>query len=61
MADYAAVDPRLGTMADLQALAGDLHGRGMALCVDLVVNHTAAEHEWARRAWPASPATARCT
>ena len=50
VADYAATDPRLGTVADLQALADDLHRRGMALCVDLVVNHTAAEHEWARRA-----------
>ena len=36
-ADYNAVDPRLGTMADLEALADDLHGRGMALCVDLVI------------------------
>ena len=55
VADYAATDPRLGTMADLQALADDLHGRGMALCVDLVVNHTAAEHEWARRALAGEP------
>ena len=45
-------------MADLQALAGDLHERGITLCVDLVLNHTAREHEWARRRWPASPATA---
>jgi len=50
VADYRAVDPRLGTMADLQALAGDLHRRGMALCIDLVLNHTAREHEWAARA-----------
>jgi amylosucrase len=48
--DYGAVDPRVGSMADLEALAGDLHARGMALCVDLVLNHTAQEHEWARRA-----------
>ena len=48
VADYGAVDPRIGTMADLQALAGDLHERGMVLCIDLVLNHTAAEHEWAR-------------
>ncbi|HEX2904221.1 MAG TPA: alpha-amylase family glycosyl hydrolase [Jatrophihabitans sp.] len=50
VADYEAVDPRLGSMADLSALAEDLHGREMALCIDLVLNHTAAEHEWARRA-----------
>ena len=28
--DYDAVDPRLGTMDDLEGLAGDLHARGMS-------------------------------
>ena len=42
--DYRAVDPRLGTMADLEAVAGALHERGMSLCIDLVLNHTAREH-----------------
>ncbi|MFI5067887.1 MAG: amylosucrase [Streptosporangiales bacterium] len=55
VADYAAVDPRLGSMADLQALAADLHERGIALCVDLVLNHTAREHEWARKALAGDP------
>jgi amylosucrase len=55
VADYDATDPRVGTMADLEALAGDLHERGMALCVDLVLNHTAAEHEWARKARAGEP------
>ena len=45
VADYGQVDPRVGTMDDLQALAADLHERGIALCVDLVLNHTAREHE----------------
>ena len=35
-------------MDDLRALADDLRAAGMALCVDLVLNHTAAEHAWAR-------------
>lgn len=48
VADYTAVDPRLGTMDDLESLAGALRERGMSLCVDLVLNHTAAEHPWAR-------------
>jgi amylosucrase len=48
--DYHAVDPRLGTMDELEALAGQLHERDISLCVDLVVNHTAAEHVWAQRA-----------
>jgi amylosucrase len=55
VADYGATDPRVGTMADLQALAGDLHERGIALCIDLVLNHTAREHEWARRAVAGEP------
>jgi amylosucrase len=48
--DYRAVDPRLGTMTDLEAVAEQLHARGMSLCIDLVVNHTAREHPWAQ-AW----------
>ncbi|HYA51077.1 MAG TPA: alpha-amylase family protein [Streptosporangiaceae bacterium] len=54
--DYDAVDPRAGSMADLEALAGDLRERGIALCVDLVLNHTAREHEWARKAVAGEPA-----
>lgn len=53
--DYGAVDPRLGTMDDLGALAADLHERDMALCIDVVVNHTAAEHTWARAARAGDP------
>ncbi len=48
VADYRQVDPRLGTMADLEAVATALHERDMSLCVDLVLNHTAREHRWAR-------------
>ena len=43
-------------MADLEELAGDLRERGIALCVDLVLNHTAREHEWARKAAAGEPA-----
>jgi amylosucrase len=52
VADYRSVDPRVGTMGDLEAAAKALRERGMSLCVDLVLNHTAREHEWARR-WAA--------
>ncbi len=47
VASYDEVEPRLGTMADLAALAAQLHERDMNLCIDLVLNHTAAEHPWA--------------
>lgn len=50
VADYDQVDPRLGTMDDLEKVARTLRDEGMSLCVDLVLNHTAAEHPWARAA-----------
>jgi amylosucrase len=56
--DYRAVDPRLGTMADLEDAATALHDRGMALCIDLVLNHTAREHAWARGWLAGDPAYA---
>lgn len=48
--DYRAVDPALGTMDDLRALAHDLHDEGILLALDFVMNHTAAEHAWAQAA-----------
>jgi amylosucrase len=50
VADFRRVNPKLGSMEDLAALAGDCHGRGMALCLDFVMNHTSEDHAWARRA-----------
>jgi amylosucrase len=56
VAAYDEIDPRLGTMDDLAALAGALHDQEMNLCIDLVVNHTAAEHPWALAARAGDPA-----
>lgn len=53
--DYRRVNPAYGTMDDLGALASDLRARGMSLCVDLVLNHTAREHDWAVRARAGEP------
>ena len=50
VADYRAVEPALGTTDDLRQLSSALHDEGMSLCVDLVINHTAREHDWAQRA-----------
>ncbi len=49
--DYTEVNPALGTMDDLETVARACHDRGMSVCIDLVLNHTAKEHEWARKAW----------
>jgi oligo-1,6-glucosidase len=46
ISDYQDVEPVFGTLADLDALLADLHGRGMRLVMDLVVNHTSDEHPW---------------
>lgn len=48
VADYREVNPELGTMTDLSELATQLRQNGISLCIDLVCNHTAKEHEWAR-------------
>ncbi|WP_425040341.1 amylosucrase [Primorskyibacter sp. S187A] len=53
--DYRRINPELGTMDDLEALAGALRREGMSLCIDLVLNHTAREHDWARRAMAGDP------
>jgi amylosucrase len=50
IANYTEVDPRLGTWSDLVALTDDLRHRGVSLCLDLVLNHTAREHPWAQAA-----------
>ena len=47
VADYRAVRSDLGTMDDLRELATTLRERGISLCMDLVLNHVAREHEWA--------------
>ena len=48
--DFDQVDPALGTNEDLSALAAAMRRRGMSLCLDFVINHTADTHEWAMRA-----------
>ena len=48
--DYEGINPAYGTMADFEHVAGELRKRGISLCIDLVLNHTAKEHDWAVRA-----------
>ncbi len=50
VSDFRKVQPELGTMKDLEALAAKLHRNGIRLCLDLILNHTSNEHEWALRA-----------
>ncbi|MEQ9811211.1 MAG: alpha-amylase family glycosyl hydrolase [Azospirillaceae bacterium] len=55
VASYREVEPRLGSMGELEALAGTLREAGIRLCVDFVFNHTADSHDWAERAKAGDP------
>ena len=48
--DYLKIDPKFGTNEDLVELAATLKNRDMLLALDVVVNHTSDEHEWAQKA-----------
>ncbi len=53
--DYRRVDPALGTNDDLEALCAALRTRGQSVCIDLVLNHCAREHPWAKAAQAGDP------
>ncbi len=50
IADYYNIDPRFGTMEDMDELLAEAHKRGIKILMDLVVNHCSDEHEWFRKA-----------
>lgn len=48
--DFRKIDAKYGSLADLDALSADMRSRDMLLVLDVVVNHTSDEHEWAKKA-----------
>jgi amylosucrase len=53
--DYRAVREDLGSIDDLRELATVLRSHGISLTLDLVLNHVAAEHQWAANARAGDP------
>ncbi len=50
ISDYRNVDPKLGSIEDLAALAAEFRRAGISLVLDFVFNHTSDDHVWAIRA-----------
>jgi maltose alpha-D-glucosyltransferase / alpha-amylase len=58
VADYTGVHPAYGTLDDCERFIAAAHARGIAVLIELVVNHTSDQHPWfqaARRAPKGSP------
>ncbi|CAK4028360.1 glycoside hydrolase [Lecanosticta acicola] len=46
ISDYKDIDPKYGTLEDVDELIQGLKRRSMKLMMDLVVNHTSDQHAW---------------
>jgi alpha-glucosidase len=58
VADYRAIDPAFGTLAEAEALIAEALALGIRTIVDIVPNHVSDRHPWfqaALRAGPGSP------
>lgn len=50
ISDYCEIDPRFGTMKDMETLIGEAKKRQMYILMDLVINHCSDEHQWFKNA-----------
>lgn len=55
VADYQRIDPKFGTMDDLDNLIAQSEQRGMGLMLDMVFNHTSTAHKWFQKALSGDP------
>jgi alpha-glucosidase len=46
VADYTAIAPEFGTMADFDKLMSETRARGIRVLMDMVLNHTSDKHPW---------------
>jgi amylosucrase len=50
VSNFRKLDPRIGNLKQLEQLSANLRKRDILLTLDVVVNHTSDEHEWAIQA-----------
>jgi amylosucrase len=50
VSDFRSVEPTLGSMSQIADLAEEFRSRDMIMMLDIAINHTSNEHEWARKA-----------
>jgi alpha-glucosidase len=55
VADYRAIDPTFGTLAEAEALITEARALGLRTIVDIVPNHVSDQHPWFRDAIEARP------
>lgn len=53
--DYQAIEPRLGDIATFQDVIKTYMDHGIYIAIDFVLNHTAKEHRWAKKALEGDP------
>ena len=60
VADYRAIEPTFGTLAEAEALIDEARALGIRTIVDIVPNHVSARHPWFTAALAAGPGSTRC-
>jgi alpha-glucosidase len=58
IADYRAIEPAFGTLAEADALISEAHALGIRTIIDVVPNHGSDQHPWFVAALAAGPGSA---
>ncbi|MDX2643972.1 glycoside hydrolase family 13 protein [Streptomyces sp. PA03-1a] len=58
VADYRAIDPAFGTLADAEKLIAEARALGIRTIIDIVPNHISDQHVWFQAALEAGPGSA---
>ena len=59
IADYRAIDPLFGTLAEAEAFIAEARALGLRVLLDIVPNHMSSEHPWFRAALATGPGSQR--